>query len=143
VQAQQWEYKHIMTASFATLSRRVLVVDDHEDCRELLAALVSDSGCTVRAASTGVEAVAVAGQFLPDVVLLDIGLPDMSGYEVATAIRANPATADAFIAAVTGYGMNSDVKQATRVGVDLLLVKPVGWKDLHVALCGMRNRESA
>jgi two-component system, sensor histidine kinase len=143
VQAQRWEYKQVMSAAASVVPRRVLVVDDHDDCRDLLASLVADSGCDVRVASTGAEAIVLTGQFLPDVVLLDIGLPDMSGYQVAATIRANPVTTDAFIAAVTGYGMGSDRKQAACAGIDVLLSKPVSWSELRLALSGVRGPASA
>jgi len=129
--------------SATPVSLRVLVVDDHDECRELLAELISDSGCTVRVARTGTEAVAVSGEFMPEVVLLDLGLPDMNGYAVAMAIRSNPVTADAFIAAVTGHGTSSDRTQAASAGIDMFLVKPVGWADLRAALNGVRTTTSA
>ena len=131
-----------MTAALANLCRRVLVVDDHDHCRELFAVLAAAAGCVVREARTGGEALAAAVQFLPDVVLLDIGLPDMSGYAVARALRSDPACADVFIAALTGHGMSSDRQQAAGVGIDMFLVKPVGWSTLHAALSGVRSGKS-
>jgi len=128
--------------SATPVSRRVLVVDDHDECRELLAELISEAGCTVRVARTGTEAVAVSGEFIPEVMLLDLGLPDMNGYAVAIAIRSNPDTADAFIVAVTGHGTSSDRTQAASVGIDMFLAKPVGWADLRAALRGVRTTTS-
>jgi CheY-like chemotaxis protein len=116
--------------------RRVLVVDDHECCRESLADLLSDLGCDVRVAGTGREALLLAARFFPDVVLLDLGLPDLHGYAVADAIKADPATAGAFIIAVTGYDESSYLQQTA--SLDTILLKPVPMASLFAAVAASR-----
>jgi len=127
-----------MSAAASPQHLRVLVVDDRKDCRAPLAGLMSMSGFDVRVACSGGEALAVAAEYLPEAVLLDIGLPDISGYDVAAALRANPATSGAFIAAVSGYGAQRDRDQAARVGIDKFFVKPAAWDDLEAALRNVR-----
>jgi CheY-like chemotaxis protein len=127
-----------MSAAVSPEHLRVLVVDDREDCRASLAQLLSMSGFDVRVACNGGEALAVAAEYLPEAVLLDIGLPDISGYDVAAALRANPATSGAFIAAVSGYGRSRDQDKAARVGIDKFFVKPAAWEDLEAALRNVR-----
>lgn len=120
--------------------RRILVVEGHDDCRDSLVALVAMQGYEVQAARDGAEAVDLALQFRPHVVLLDLGLPTMSGHDVARALRGMPATADTFIAAVTGYGSLADRQRAAAAGIDLHLVKPVSFDDLLPALQATRRR---
>jgi PAS domain S-box-containing protein len=106
--------------------RRVLVVDDNVDAAESLAMLLGLEGHETRMAHTGEEALAVAREFIPDTIFLDIGLPVMNGYEVARQIRAD----DAFdpqprLIALTGWGAEDDRRQAHAAGFDTHLVKPV------------------
>lgn len=109
---------------------RVLVVEDHEDCLATMVELVAMQGCDVRTARDGAEAVSIAREFQPHVVLLDLGLPVMDGYAAAVRIRADPATTHALIVAITGYGMRTDMARSARSGIDLHLVKPVAFQDL-------------
>jgi PAS domain S-box-containing protein len=109
----------------AESSRRVLVVDDNRDAAETLELLLQLWGHEVRSAYDGDEALSRVEEFQPDVVLLDIGLPGMSGYEVARHIRALPECRDVMIVAVTGYGHESDRHQSQEAGFDQHLVKPV------------------
>jgi CheY-like chemotaxis protein len=104
--------------------RRILVVDDNTDSAQSMAALQSRRGHETRIALTGTEALAAAAEFLPEVVLLDIGLPEMDGYEVARQLRLIPALATAFLVAVTGYGGAEDRARAKLAGFDEYLVKP-------------------
>ncbi|HEV2855762.1 MAG TPA: PAS domain S-box protein [Thermoanaerobaculia bacterium] len=106
-------------------SRRVLVVDDNRDSVESMALLLQIWGHEIRTAYDGPEALAVAAEYRPDVVLLDIGLPGMNGYEVAQRLRELPRLERAVIVAVTGYGQESDRQRARRAGFDRHLVKPV------------------
>ena len=105
--------------------RRVLVVDDNADAREALRFLLEDEGHEVRTAADGPEALAVAASFVPDVVLLDIGLPGMDGYEVARRLRDLPQCRSVFIAAVSGYGQPEDRIRSQEAGFDEHLLKPV------------------
>jgi DNA-binding response OmpR family regulator len=131
------------TASSAVIETRVLVVEDHEDCLVTMVELLSLSGCEVRAARTGSEAVAIAKEFLPDLMFLDLGMPVISGFEVAQEIRSDSRTAEMMIVAVTGYGTQRERTLATDAGVDMILVKPVPFAQLYLALKGVQNRPGA
>jgi len=104
---------------------RLLVVDDNEDATESLRLLLEMSGHDVRTAADGTTALAVAAEFVPDVVLLDIGLPGMDGCEVARRMRALPATRDAYLVALTGYGHESDRERVRESGFDRHELKPI------------------
>jgi two-component system, chemotaxis family, CheB/CheR fusion protein len=104
---------------------RVLVVDDNADVAETLGMLLSHWGHDVKSAADGPTAIETAAAQHPDVVLLDIGLPGMSGYEVAEQIRANPALSDTILVAMTGYGQAEDKRRSRQAGITLHLVKPV------------------
>jgi PAS domain S-box-containing protein len=107
------------------VSRRVLVVDDNQDATETLELLLQLWGHEVRIAYDGEGALAQVAELRPDIVLLDIGLPGMSGYEVARRMRALPECRDVMLVAVTGYGQDSDRRQSQEAGFDHHLVKPV------------------
>jgi signal transduction histidine kinase/CheY-like chemotaxis protein len=104
---------------------RVLIVEDNLDAAEMLDLAVSQMGHTTRMAHDGATAVTVAGQFSPDVVLLDIGLPVMNGYAVAQALRARPELHRVHIAAVTGWGQDEDRRKAREAGFDSHFTKPL------------------
>ena len=104
---------------------RVLVVDDNCDAAISLSMLVELLGHEVRTAYDGVEAVAVAGEFQPTVVLLDLGMPKMDGYETCRRLRALPWGVDMAIVAVTGWGREDDRHKTQLAGFDHHLVKPV------------------
>jgi len=114
--------------------RRILVVDDNEDAADSLAMMLSLDGHEVRKAYTGAKALSCVRDFLPDVVLLDIGLPGMDGYEVARLIREEPNGEHVRLIALTGYGQESDKTRARAAGFDEHLVKPVELGNLHRAL---------
>jgi CheY-like chemotaxis protein len=116
-----------LTASTAAGARlRVLVIEDNTDAAQTLCDLLTLFGHDAEFARSGAAGVEVARQRLPDVVLCDIGLPEMDGYAVARQLRADPLTAPAHLIAVTGYGREADRRLATEAGFDLHLVKPVG-----------------
>jgi two-component system, chemotaxis family, CheB/CheR fusion protein len=104
--------------------RRVLVVDDNVDSAQSTAMLLGIAGHEVRVAHEGVGALEAAAQFRPDVVVLDIGLPGMSGYDVARHLRGRRESAHALLIALTGYGRPEDVVRAKAAGFDHHLVKP-------------------
>ena len=106
-------------------SRRILVVDDNGDAAESLETLLQLWGHQARSSQDGPEALLQVAAFEPEIVLLDIGLPGMDGYEVARQIRALPAGRNALIVAVTGYGRSADRLQSQEAGFDHHLVKPV------------------
>jgi PAS domain S-box-containing protein len=105
--------------------RRVLVVDDNADSAETMATLLQIWGHEVQVASDGPAALAQAADHRPDVVLLDIGLPGMTGYEVAKRLREIPHMADAVLIAMTGYGQDEDRRRSREAGFAVHLVKPV------------------
>ncbi|WP_159593541.1 PAS domain-containing hybrid sensor histidine kinase/response regulator [Hydrogenophaga sp. BPS33] len=109
----------------AIASHRILVVDDNRDAAESLAMLLELSGHETRLAFDGLEAVALSAQFLPEVVLLDIGLPKMNGYEVAARIRALPGGDATLLIALTGWGHDEERQRSAQAGFDGHLVKPV------------------
>ncbi len=113
---------------------RVLVVDDHRDGGQSLAALLRLGGMEVRVVQDGPSALEAARAFRPEVVLLDIGLPGMDGYEVARRLRVQPLTRDAVLVAVTGYGRDEDRLLSRQAGFDYHLVKPVDLATLQAVL---------
>jgi CheY-like chemotaxis protein len=106
-------------------SRRVLVVDDNVDAAESMAMLLRLWGHDVRLAHNGPEALKAASENQPDVMVLDIGLPGMNGYEVAGRLREHPAFQKMLVIAVTGYGQDKDRARSREAGIDHHLTKPV------------------
>src|SRR5215213_1511878 len=104
---------------------RILVVDDNHDSALSLAMMLSIMGHETRTAHDGESAVSTAEMFLPDVVLLDIGLPKLNGYEVAQRIRENTWGRSMFLIAVTGWGQEEDRQRSSEVGLNVHMVKPV------------------
>ena len=104
---------------------RVLVVDDNEDTARGMARLLRHSGHTVQVAHTGPDAIVAAREHHPEVVILDIGLPGMDGYEVAAQLRREECCKEAVIVAVSGYGQDEARRRSKHAGFDFHLVKPV------------------
>ncbi|HJZ91164.1 MAG TPA: PAS domain S-box protein [Gemmataceae bacterium] len=113
------------TQSASDSPRRVLVVDDNRDAADSLSDLVGMLGHEVRTVHDGLAAIAVARAFRPQVVLMDIGMPKLNGYEAARHIRAEPWGRDVVLAAVTGWGQEADRQRSREAGFDHHLVKPV------------------
>jgi signal transduction histidine kinase len=109
----------------AVVHRRILVVDDNEDAAESLAMLLSMDGHDVRTVNSAQAALDAIRHSAPDVMLLDIGLPDIDGYEVARRVRAMPDVAQVRIVALTGYGQSEDRRRTESIGFHGHLVKPV------------------
>lgn len=103
---------------------RVLLVDDNQDAADTAGALLQLSGYDVRTAYDPGVALSLLEEFRPDVAVLDIGLPGMSGYELAARVRAHRNGRNCYLVALTGYGTTADVAQAQRAGFDAHLVKP-------------------
>lgn len=122
-----------MTAGAAPL---VLVVEDSDAIRAAFTILLEESGYAVAAAATGAEAVRLAGERLPDLVLLDLGLPDIGGLDVARRLKANPATAAIPLVALTGRDDAVDRAALLAAGCADYLVKPVDTQRLIHALPG-------
>jgi len=114
--------------------RRVLVVDDNEDCAEMLASSLESMGHRVRVARDGRTALDAAATFHPDVALLDIGLPVMDGYELASRLRDLPDGQDIHLVAVTGYGQQRDRTASKAAGFAEHVVKPVDLERLQAIL---------
>src|SRR5258705_2030834 len=109
--------------------RRILVVDDNADAADSLGMLLQVRGDEVRVAYDGLEALELAGEFNPEVVLLDIGMPKISGYDVARRLR--EARGDSvFIIAISGWGHEGDRKRARETGFDHHFTKPVDFEAL-------------
>ncbi|MCO5168145.1 MAG: ATP-binding protein [Planctomycetes bacterium] len=119
-------------------ARRVLVVDDNADAADLLCDLLRQEGHQVRVARDGLSALAEVGSFHPDVLLLDIGLPGLDGYEVAARVRGQNDRAQPLLVAVTGYGQASDRRRSLEAGFDHHLVKPVDPTRLNAILRAAR-----
>jgi PAS domain S-box-containing protein len=113
---------------------RVMVVDDNVDAAQMLAALLEVQGHAVCVEYDAKGALERARRECPDVLLLDIGLPDMDGYELARALRAQPESADATLVALTGYGQSQDRKEAEQAGFDRYLVKPADMDQVNEVL---------
>jgi len=120
--------------------RRVLIVDDNEDAANSLALLLKLGGHETASVYTAADALQQAHVFKPDVVLLDIGLPGMDGYEVAQKMRELPGLRDIRLVAVTGYGRSDDRLRARDAGFDDHLTKPVEYALLERTLAGLRAR---
>ena len=113
---------------------RVLVVEDNRDSADSLRLLLALYGYEVAVAYCGHVGVRAAERHRPDVVLCDIGLPGLDGYEVARKLRENPTTAQARLIAVTAYGRDEDRRRSHEAGFERHLVKPVDPDDLRRAL---------
>jgi CheY-like chemotaxis protein len=103
----------------------VLVVEDHPETAQATATLLRLSGHEVEVAPDGETGVAMARDHPPDVVLLDLGLPGMNGWEVAREVREQPAAKRPFLVAVSGYACEEDHRRSAEAGIDLHLAKPV------------------
>ena len=113
----------VLTA--ANGKRRVLVVDDNEAAARMLGVIVGRLGIEVRTAHDGQAAIEAAALFLPDVMLMDIGMPGMDGYDAAREIRRQPWSQGLIMIALTGWGEDEDKEHAKQAGFDHHFVKPI------------------
>jgi PAS domain S-box-containing protein len=111
--------------------RRVLVIDDNHDAANALRLLLENDGHDVKVANDGLSGLALAREYKPDYLLLDIGLPRLNGYDIAASVRSDPTLKDATIVAITGYGQVHDRARTAAVGFDHHLTKPVEFKALQ------------
>jgi CheY-like chemotaxis protein len=113
---------------------RIVVVDDLADATDALARLLAMHGYSVRTAYDGLAALAVAAEFRPHAMLLDIGLPQCDGYQVATSLRQLCQMQSLCLIAVSGYGTEAYKEQSSRAGFDFHLLKPVSFAQLSAIL---------
>ncbi len=123
-----------------SVKRRILVVDDNEDSANSLSLLLRLMGSEVRTAHDGLAAVAEAAAFQPDVILLDIGMPKLNGYEACRRIREGPGGKRFVIVACTGWGQDEDRRRSKEAGFDFHMVKPVDAAELEKLLAGVPPR---
>jgi CheY-like chemotaxis protein len=121
--------------------RRILIVDDNREAAESLGVLLEELGATISLAFGGREALQVIEPFEPDVILVDLGMPEMDGYEVCRRIRAAPGHRQTLIVALTGWGQDEDRERSKHAGFDHHLVKPLNIEMLR-ALLEQRALES-
>ncbi|HWL62237.1 MAG TPA: ATP-binding protein [Steroidobacteraceae bacterium] len=119
------------------MRHRILLADDNQDAADSLATLLELAGHEVRVAYGGRDALAVAEDFRPDTVVLDIGMPDLTGHEVAAELRQRTWAEKVRLIALTGWGQQSDRLRASKAGFDLLLVKPVDPDRLEATIRGL------
>jgi CheY-like chemotaxis protein len=120
---------------------QVLVVDDNQDAADSLAALLEIDGFDVRAEYGGAAAVSAVAERIPDMIIMDLGMPGMDGYEAARAIRQQPGADKILLIALTGWGQSDARRRTTEAGFDHHLVKPVELAQI-IRLAGARhNRE--
>jgi signal transduction histidine kinase len=124
-------------------SFKVLLIEDNQDAADSLKMFLEHLGQQVCIANTGPQGLAAAVAWSPDLVLCDIGLPELDGFGVATALRQNPLTASAHLVAVTGYGSEEDRRRAKEAGFDRLLQKPVEPEDIVSVLSAVNYTGNA
>ena len=122
---------------------RILLVDDNEDARTLLAEVLTLMGHEVREAGDGPQALAVARELVPDLAILDIGLPEMDGYELAQRLRALPQATGLHLLALSGYGTAADQERSRAAGFARHIVKPVDVRGLIEAITELAPRSAA
>jgi CheY-like chemotaxis protein len=119
---------------------KVLVVDDEPDARQLIHRVLADCEAEVAVASSAAEALAVIGQFRPDVLVCDIGMPEQDGYDLIHEVRANPATKDIPAAALTAFARTEDRKRSLLAGFQTHVAKPVDPAELTAAVASLAFR---
>ncbi len=123
-------------------SRRILIVDDNEDSADSLCMLLKLLGDDIDVARDGPTALAALKTHRPDIVLLDIGLPGMDGYEVARRTREDMDNSDVTLIALTGWGQEEDRRRSKEAGIDHHLVKPVDFSTLKQLLASLPSKRS-
>jgi PAS domain S-box-containing protein len=119
-------------------TQRILVVDDNEDSAESVAVLLRTMGNEVHTAHDGLEAVGVTAALQPDVILMDIGLPKLSGFEAASRIREQPGGSDIVLIALTGWGQEEDRRRSKEAGFDHHMTKPIDFTVLQELLAATK-----
>lgn len=114
----------------ADLPRHILVIEDDVDSRETMRLVLEGVGHRVDEAGDGQTGLEKLLALQPDIALIDVGLPDLDGYELVRAARARPEGRDLYLVALTGYSQPDDRRRAAEVGFDAVLSKPVNWVSL-------------
>jgi CheY-like chemotaxis protein len=120
---------------------RVAVIDDNRDAADIMGMLIEEQGGSVRVAYDGTSGIAAAREFRPDVLLLDIGMPDMDGYEVCRRLRVELGT-ELRIIALTGWGQDQDKRSAFQSGCDAHLTKPADPQQLADTIRSLMKKSS-
>ncbi|HEY6395464.1 MAG TPA: ATP-binding protein, partial [Candidatus Binataceae bacterium] len=131
--------RRLSAARRAPLSTRVLIVDDNEDAATTLSEMLDEIGYSTRVSFDARSALQIVSEFVPDIMLVDIGLPVMDGYQLARQLRQMPELISVRLLALTGYGQESDRQRALRSGFDDHLVKPI---DMEALLSILRETRS-
>lgn len=131
------------SGTLPSAKRRILVVDDNRDAADSLSMMLSLMKHDIRSAHDGLTAMTEAEEFRPEMILLDIGMPDLSGYEVCRRIRQQPWSEGMTIVALTGWGQNEDRRRSAEAGFNHHLVKPVDFHSLNTLLEAPRPHTSA
>jgi CheY-like chemotaxis protein len=124
-------------AAADTRKRRILIIEDSYDAAITSRMILEREGHEVRVAENGNAGVAVAHEFLPQVILCDIGLPGIDGYQVARMLRQDPILAGIYLVALTGYGRDADKRRAREAGFDRHMTKPIDFSMLRQTLSGI------
>ncbi|MDI1228590.1 MAG: ATP-binding protein [bacterium] len=127
----------------AEVALKVLIVDDNKDSAKTMGWTLEMLGHEYRLAYDGESALQIAQTYVPQLILLDIGLPGMTGYEVCAAMKASPSLRDSLLIAQTGWGQSQDKEKAKAVGFDYHLVKPVNIHELKQIIANYRAAKSA
>ncbi len=115
-------------------SLKILIIDDNKDLAEILCELIGFLGYETGSAHNGTDGIAKAIELRPDIIICDIGLPDMSGYEVAKMIRQDAELKDTFMIALSGYAQSEDIERSKEAGFNRHLAKPVSIETLEIVL---------
>ncbi|MBA4017764.1 MAG: hybrid sensor histidine kinase/response regulator [Pirellula sp.] len=126
-------------ATVPVMTLRILVIDDNRDAADSLAAMLQVSGHELRIAYDGEQGVTVATEFTPEVIFLDIGLPNLNGYEVARLIREQPFGQHVQLIALSGWGQEEDKRRSKEAGIDLHMVKPLDPLSLNKLLSDLQS----
>lgn len=121
---------------------RILLADDNEDSATSLALLLSMSGHETRTARDGIEALEIAAAFRPHLVLLDIGMPRLNGYDTARRLRALAGGKKLVLAALSGWGQDEDRRRSTEAGFDAHFLKPANIADIERLIADIRGSRS-
>ena len=118
------------------MTKRILVIEDTEDNRQIIRDLLTSAGYELIEAEDGASGVAMAARHLPDLILMDIQLPVMDGYEATRRIKADPATAHIPVIAVTSYALSGDEAKTREAGCDAYIAKPFSPRELLAKVRG-------